>query len=300
MDFSALKKKSNFENMKKAVEQTTGAAYKKTDDRIWQPDVDKAGNGMAIVRFLPLSKNDKPFVANAPEIAVATTWNHGFKGIGGWFIENCPTTIDGDCPACEYNTTLWRTGDKTNVEIARSQKRKMVCYANVLIISDPKHPENNGEVKIFKFGKSIRDKIFEVIIPDFDDETPLNPFHIIDGADFKIKIRNLDGYRNYDKSEFDTPSPLLGGDEDAIKEVWDKQYTLSEFLDPANFKSYDALSTRFYSVIGGAAKKASQPAQGFNNETFDSVGVDGDDLDYFKSMSGGVSGGRDDDDDVPF
>ena len=210
-DFSALKRNRNsFDKLTKAIESTTQTteAGSKEDDRFWQPEVDKAGNGMAVIRFLP-----GPSVDGDDALPWVRVFNHGFQGPGGWYIENSLTTLNQKDPVSEYNSVLWNSGIEANKEIARKQKRRLTYISNVLIVSDSKHPENEGQIKLYKFGKKIFDKISEAMNPEFADETPLNPFDFWEGANFKIKIRQVEGYRNYDKSEFDSITPVLDGDD---------------------------------------------------------------------------------------
>jgi len=217
----------------------------RNDDRFWQPEVDKAGNGYAVIRFLaPPKGEDLPWVR---------IWNHGFQGpTGKWYIENSLTTIGKQDPVSELNTELWNSGSEANKEVARKQKRKLTYYTNILVVQDSKRPENEGKVFLFKFGKKIFDKIKDVAEPQFEDEKPLNPFDFWEGANFKLKIRNVEGYRNYDKSEFDTPSPISNDDE-AIETIWNKQHSLTAFLDAKNFKAYDDLKKKLSMVLSAGA-----------------------------------------------
>jgi hypothetical protein len=245
-ELSALRKsKSGFEKLKQEVENISNPKYANNDeDKFWQPEVDKAGNGYAVIRFLAAPKGeDLPFVR---------TFKHGFQGPSGkWYIEESLTTIGKADPVSEYNSKLWNTGTKENQDLVRKQKRKLSYIANILIVSDSKHPENEGKVFLFKFGSKIFDKVSDVANPKFEDETAINPFDFWEGANFKLKIRNVEGYRNYDKSEFDSPSAVADNDEE-IEKIWNSQHSLTQFLDPSKFKSYDELKARFESVIGGA------------------------------------------------
>ena len=214
------------------------------DDRFWTPTVDKAGNGYAVVRFLPASANeDVPFVR---------VFSHGFQGPGGWYIENSLTTIGQKDPIGELNQNLWNTGGDEGKEQARKQKRKLQFISNIYVVKDPGNPENEGKVFLYKFGKKIWDKIEAQMNPEFEDETRVNPFDLWQGADFKLKIRKVAGYRNYDSSEFESPAALLD-DDSALEGVWNKQYGLNEFIDPANFKSYDELKAKLDRVLGRTA-----------------------------------------------
>jgi len=251
MDFETLKtSRSNFEKLTKAIESKLDtnenqSKDKYTDERIWKPELDKTGNGYAVIRFLPaVSGEDMPWTR---------VWSHAFQGTGGWYIENSLTTLNQKDPVSEENTRLWNTGVESDKEIARKRKRKLSYFANILVVSDPKNPQNEGQVKLFKFGKKIFDKIAEKMSPAFEDEKAVNPFDFWEGANFKLKIRKVDGYWNYDKSEFEAVSKVAGSD-DAIKAVWEKQYALKPFLAPDNFKTYDELKEKLIRVISGTRK----------------------------------------------
>ena len=243
---AALKRsKSNLDTLigelnKVAEPQKQSNSY--ADDRFWKPELDKSGNGYAVFRFLPAVKNE--------DLPWARLWSHAFQGPGGWYIENSLTTLNKKDPVSESNSLLWNSGVDADKEIARKRKRKLSYIANVLIINDAKHPENEGQVKLFKFGKKIFDKITEAMKPEFEDEKPINPFDFWEGANFKLKIRKVDGYWNYDKSEFDSPTAIASNDE-AIEEIWNKQYALKPFLAPENFKSYDELKSKLDKVLSG-------------------------------------------------
>lgn len=247
IDFSALKKnRGNFESLMKEVDKiaTPQSEGAQKDERFWQPEVDKAGNGYAVIRFLPPPKGeDLPWVR---------IWNHAFQGpTGKWYIENSLTTLNKQDPVSEVNTELWNTGSEDNKNIARKQKRKLVYISNIYIVKDPAHPENEGQVKLFKFGKKIFDKIKDVMHPTYEDEEAINPFDFWKGANFKLKIRNVEGYRNYDKSEFDAVEAMLE-DDDELEAIWNKQHSLQEFLDPKHFKSYEELKAKLEMVLSGS------------------------------------------------
>ena len=248
MDFESLKTSSSgFDKLTKALEENLNPEDSKNknkyqDERLWKPELDKTGNGYAVLRFLPAtSGEDMPWVR---------LWSHAFQGPGGWYIENSLTTLGHKDPVSEENTRLWNTGVESDKGIARNRKRKLSYYSNVLIVSDPAHPENEGQVKLFKFGKKIFDKITEAMQPEFDDETPINPFDFWKGANFKLKIRKVDGFWNYDKSEFEGVSAIADND-DSINAIWEKQYPLKPFLDADNFKSYEELKEKLNRVITG-------------------------------------------------
>ena len=281
-DFSSLKRNRNsFDKLTKAIESiNTPAEGSKEDDRFWQPETDKAGNGMAIIRFLPA-----PAADGDDALPWVRVFNHGFQGPGGWYIENSLTTLNQKDPVSEYNSVLWNSGIEANKEIARKQKRRLTYISNVLIVSDPKNPENEGQIKLYKFGKKIFDKLTEAMNPQFEDEKPINPFDFWDGANFKIKIRQVEGYRNYDKSEFESPSALFEGDDAKLEALWKKEYSLKEFLDPKHFKSYDVLKAKLDKVLGldGVAPVSKTKAEDFTPKT--SPYLDDEELDYFKSLA---------------
>ena len=246
-DFSSLKRNRNsFDKLTKAIESinTSTSENSKEDNRFWQPEVDKAGNGMAVIRFLP-----GPAADGDDALPWVRVFDHGFQGPGGWYIENSLTTLNQKDPVSEYNSVLWNSGIEANKEIVRKQKRKLNYICNVYIVSDPKHPENEGQVKLFKFGAKIFEKITEAMNPAFEDETPINPFDLWKGANFKLKIRKVDGYQNYDKSEFESASPLLGDDED-LEKIWKSENSLMELISDKEFKSYDDLKARLDKVLG--------------------------------------------------
>lgn len=296
MSLSSLKKGSSLDKLKKAVEQSSAGTggNKNADDRFWQPEVDAAGNGYAVIRFL-----DTPAVDGEDGLPWVQIWSHGFQGPGGWYIENSLTTLGKTDPVSEYNTVLWNSGIEANKEIARKQKRKLTYIANVLVISDAKRPQNEGKVFLFKFGKKIFDKIKEQLEPQFQDEKPMNPFDFWKGANFKVKIRNVEGYRNYDKSEFEAPAPLLEGDDAQIEKVWKSEHSLKDFLKPENFKSYDELKAKLDKVLGAGGTNAAS-AKKINDEeapapvvrsapakkvTAEDVSVDDDDMAFFEKLA---------------
>jgi hypothetical protein len=287
--FANLKRnRSSFDKLTKAIEATTQSSENSKDDnRFWQPSVDKAGNGMAIIRFLPA-----PSVDGDDALPWVRVFHHGFQGPGGWLIDNCLTTVNEKCPVCEHNSTLWNSGIEANKDIARKQKRKLSYIANVYIVSDPSNPENEGQIKLFKFGKKIFDKITEAMNPEFADETPVNPFDLWEGANFKLKIRNVEGYRNYDKSEFADKSALLNGDDDKLEELWKSEFSLKEFTDKKHFKPYEQLKGRLDKVLGfegtpALKSKAAETTSLIDDDvsTFDTSGSTDDDLDYFRELA---------------
>ena len=253
MNLNALKNKSSFDKLTKALETLGGSPAKKaSDERFWQPTVDKAGNGYAVIRFL-----DSPQVDGEDGMPWAQVFSHGFKGpSGSWFIENCPTSLGGQkCPVCESNSALWNSGIEANKSLVSGEngrKRKLSYISNILVIKDSNHPENEGKVFLYKYGKKIFDKIKAKLEPEFEDEDKINPFNFWKGANFKLKIRNVMNYRNYDNSSFDSPIALFDGDDDQIETVWKNSYSLKEFLKPSEFKSYDELKGKLDRVLGAA------------------------------------------------
>jgi hypothetical protein len=247
--FASLKKSrtSSFDKLNSQLQKmnTSGGNNSEQDD-MWKLEVDKAGNGYAVLRFLPAPKGeDMPFVR---------IWDHGFQGPGGWYIENSLTTMGQDDPVSEYNSKLWNSGVESDKDIARKQKRRLSYTANVYVVKDPTNPQNEGKVFKFKFGKKIFDKLNDVMNPQFPDEAPINPFDFWEGANFNLKARNVEGYRNYDKSDFSAPSPLADSSgapvsDDDLEALWETQHSLKELIEPKNFKTYDELKAKLYKVL---------------------------------------------------
>lgn len=226
-----------------AAEKVGGGEKSYEDKRFWAPTVDKAKNGFAIIRFLPACKGE--------ELPWVRYWDHGFKGpTGRWYIENSLTSIGQQDPVSDANTKLWNSGIAKDKATVRERKRRLHYVANIEVISDPANPANDGKQFLYKFGKKIFDKILDLMQPAFQDEKPVNPFDFWEGANFKIKIRDVEGYRNYDKSEFDKPAPHRGGDEKALESIYEGLYPLQDFLDPKNYKSYSELARKFAEAIG--------------------------------------------------
>ena len=217
------------------------------DDRLWKPEVDKAGNGYAVIRFLPAPDGE--------DLPWAKLYTHAFQGTGGWYIENSLTTLGQKDPVSEHNSQLWNSGIESDKEIARKQKRKLSYYANIYVVKDSANPHNEGQVFLYKFGKKIFDKITAAMQPEFEDEDPINPFDFWAGANFKLKIKKVAGYWNYDSSEFDRQSALLD-DDDAMEAIWKKEYSLAELVAPDQFKSYDELKKRLDYVLGNAPSRS--------------------------------------------
>ena len=294
MSISALRNQSSLDKLLAQVQKDeTPTTDKKSyvDERLWKPQVDKAGNGYAVIRFLPASKDE--------EMPWVRIWNHAFQGpTGQWYIENSLTTINQKDPVSEYNTQLWNSGVESDKEIARKQKRKLQYYSNIYVVSDSVNPSNQGKVFLFKYGKKIFDKLSEAMQPAFEDETPINPFDLWEGANFKLKIRKVDGYWNYDKSEFDKPSKLNDND-DEMEKIWNTQYPLKDFTAPSNFKSYDELKTRLDAVLTGSVTTGKSAAQMVEEDSTDfkptfksepapelaSVSEDDDAMNYFEKLA---------------
>ena len=296
MAFSDMKKNSGkgFERLSEELTKISkkgSDSYK--DDRFWRPELDKSSNGYAVIRFLPPAEGE--------DVPWARTFSHGFQGPGGWYIEKSRTTLGEKDPVSEMNTRLWNSGDERDKDIARARKRRLHYISNIYIVSDPANPQNEGKVFLFKYGKKIHDKVVGAMQPEFEDESPINPFDFWKGADFKLKVRKVAGFINYDKSEFCDASPLLS-DDDKMEELWKTQYPLNEHTDPSSYKSYDELQQRLSIVLGNTnsapvnttAEKVnvqsnvSKPASSINTDdtSFDSDNSGGDDaLSYFEQLA---------------
>jgi hypothetical protein len=264
MSISALKNQNSLDKLLKQVQQDESPTTEKksyVDERLWKPNVDKAGNGYAVIRFLPAPKGE--------ELPWVRVWNHAFQGpTGQWYIENSLTTLNQKDPVSEYNTQLWNSGVESDKEIARKQKRKLKYYSNIYVVSDSANPENEGKVFLYSYGKKIFDKLMEAMQPAFEDETPINPFDLWEGANFKLKIRKVDGYWNYDKSEFESTAALKGDDAE-LEAIYNTEYSLAEFLAPTNFKSYDELKTRLDAVLTGSVTTGKTAAALVEEDTSD-------------------------------
>jgi len=271
MSFKDLKKQSKLGSLTaklvKEVEKmnNNGASG---DERTWKLDVDKSGNGYAVIRFLPAPENeDLPFVK---------LYSHAFQGPGGWYIENSLTSLGQKDPVSEYNTQLWNNGTDAGKETARKQKRKLTYMSNIYVVKDPTNPENEGKVFLFKYGKKIFDKLTAAMQPEFEDEEAIDPFDFWQGANFKLKAKNVAGYRNYDSSEFAAVTPLLD-DDDALEGLWKKQFSLAELVATDQFKTYDELKKRLENVLRVASSRPSDP-EVFEEETTRGSVRDLDDL----------------------
>ena len=284
--FSQLKQSSNssLDNLSKELTKLNESASNPgQDDRYWKLTVDKAQNGHAVIRFLPASQGE-----TVPWVRM---WSHGFQGPGGWYIENSLTTLGQKDPVSEYNTKLWNSGVDSDKEVARKQKRKLQYIANIFVVSDPANPDNEGKVFLFKFGKKIFDLINDKMNPEFDDETPVNPFDLWNGCNFRLRARKVAGFRNYDKSEFDSQTALADDDAE-LERIWNTQYSLEELVAPDQFKSYDELKTRFETVIGAGGGMETESAFADEEPTASyqessSIDEDDDSLDYFKKLADG-------------
>ena len=245
MSFADLKKQSKLgsltQKLVKEVEKMNNNGGGSSDDRFWKLECDKSGNGYAVIRFLPAPNGeDLPFVK---------LYSHAFQGPGGWYIENSLTTLGQKDPVSEYNSLLWNNGTDAGKDAARKQKRKLTYISNIYVVKDPANPQNEGKVMLYKYGKKIFDKLTAAMQPEFEDEEAIDPFDFWQGANFKLKAKNVAGYRNYDSSEFAAQSALLD-DDDAMEAIWKKQFSLEEFVAPDQFKSYDELKTRLDYVLG--------------------------------------------------
>ena len=264
MSFSNLKKASRLgtltSKLVKEVEKMNNTSG--GDDRLWKLDVDKSGNGYAVLRFLPAPDGeDLPFVK---------LYSHAFQGPGGWYIENSLTTLNQKDPVSEYNTSLWNNGTEAGKDTARRQKRKLTYISNVYVVKDPANPENEGKVFLYKYGKKIFDKLMAAMQPEFEDESPIDPFDLWQGANFKLKAKNVAGYRNYDSSEFAQPSSL-NDDDEALEALWKKEYSLQDFVGADQFKSYDDLKKRLTYVLGNAASTKRLDEEVVNEEETSNV-----------------------------
>jgi hypothetical protein len=249
MSFSTLKKNSNsaFEKLTRELEKISSTESSTGDDRFWKPELDKSGNGYAVIRFLPAPEGE--------DIPWVKVFSHAFQGPGGWYIENSLTTLGKSDPVGDLNRELWNSGSDKDKEIARKQKRKLSYYSNIYVVKDPVNPQNEGKVFLFKFGKKIFDKIMGAMQPEFEDESPVNPFDLWQGADFKLKIMKKDGYWNYDKSEFASAGTLGNFDDSELESLYKKEHSLSAFTDPSNFKTYEDLEKRMNLVLKGRPQK---------------------------------------------
>ena len=306
--FEALKKSrsKSLEKLNDQLSKISSKGYSNPDEnKYWKPTRDSSGNGFAIIRFLPAPDGeDMPFVR---------LWDHGFQGPGGWYIENSLTTLGQDDPVGEINKKLWNSGNEADKKEAQKQKRRLHYISNVYVIKDSGNPENEGKVFLFKYGKKIFDKLNDLMNPSFEDEKPVNPFDLWEGANFRLKIRQFEGYPNYDKSEFDSPAPLFE-DDSKLEGVWKQEHSLADVINPKNFKSYEELQAKLYRVLGltGDTTKRNASTQTAEEEDIDmdldmsrikksaaaapikeekssfetaSTDEDDDDMEFFKSLA---------------
>tara|TARA_B100000029_G_scaffold514149_1_gene615874 strand:- start:1677 stop:2573 length:897 start_codon:yes stop_codon:yes gene_type:complete len=298
MSFQDLKKsRSGFDTLQKSLETSGGNNTQKSfaDDRFWKIEMDKSGNGYAEVRFLP--------APNGEDMPWVQYWDHGFQGPGGWYIEKSLTTLNKQDPVSEYNTELWNSGVEANKDIARKQKRRLHYVSNIYVVSDPAHPENEGKVFLYRFGKKIFEMLKDKMQPQFEDETPVNPFDLWEGANFKIKLRKVDGFWNYDKSEFSAAAPLFDND-DQLEATWNSQHSLQGVIAPDQFKSYDELKEKLDRVLGLAVPTATaasrsedmtdvaqpSPMPSVSETSIPSTDADEDDnMSYFEKLANDVN-----------
>ena len=259
MSFAELKKKSqsNLSFLQKELEKTV--SNKQVDERFWKPEVDASGNGYAVIRFLPAPDGET--------VPWAKVYSHAFQGPGGWYIENSLTTLGDKDPVGEVNRRLWNSGEDADKDTARKQKRKLSYYSNIYVVKDPKHPENEGKVFLYKYGKKIHDKILAAMQPEFQDETPINVFDLWEGANFKLKIKKVAGFWNYDSSEFDSIS-ALSADDTELEATWKSEHSLEAFTAADQFKSYEDLEKRLNLVLGSAPRPT---AQSVDSEEYEPV-----------------------------
>jgi hypothetical protein len=296
MSFQDLKRsRSGFDTLQKSLETSGGNNTQKSyvDDRFWKIEMDKSGNGFAEIRFLP--------APNGEDMPWVQYWDHGFQGPGGWYIEKSLTTLTKNDPVSDYNSELWNTGIESNKDIARKQKRRLHYVSNIYVVSDPAHPENEGKVFLYRFGKKIFEMLKDKMQPAFEDETPVNPFDLWEGASFKVKVRKVDGFWNYDKSEFTSPKPLFE-DEDQLEATWNSQHSLAGVIAPDQFKSYDELKEKLDRVLGlavatGTASSRSDdltdvaqpsPMPTVNETDIPFAETDGNSMSYFEKLANDV------------
>lgn len=293
--FADLKKnrKAGFDKLASDLDKLTKGNERTKDETYWSPTVDKAGNGYAVFRFLPAPAGEE-----APYVRY---WDHGFQGpTGKWYIENSLTSIGQEDPVAQFNGKLWNASQDDNSperKQARKQKRRLHYVSNILIIQDSANPENEGKVFKYKYGKKIFNKLNEKMNPEFEDEEPMNPFDLWEGANFKLKIRQVEGYRNYDKSEFDKAS-ALSDDDDKLEEIWKQCHSLQGILDPTNFKSFDDLKRKLDQVLGLGEERtpAHSRAEARNRPTADEDDTPFDNSPSLKASSAPAFGGSDDED----
>ena len=301
MSFASLKK-----NRSKSLDLLSSQLDKMTSkgfsdplkEKYWTPTRDAAGNGFAIIRFLPAAEGE--------DMPLVRVWDHAFQGPGGWYIEKSLSTIGQDDPLGKMNAKLWNSGIESDKELARKRKRRTKYHTNVLIIKDSGNPENEGKVMLYAFGKKIYDKLNDMMNPQFEDETPINPFDFWEGANFKLKIRMYEGYPNYDRSEWEEPSELFGGDEEKLEEVYKQLHSLAELTAPSQFKTYEELESRLHKVLGtdgaGSSHGGSSAAdnlidQDLNMSTLGNIADEPTTTIAASTQAASSGGGSDDEDD---
>jgi len=296
MSFSNLKK-NRTNSLQKLSEQLDKLATNKSyadplKEKYWNPTKDSAGNGFAIIRFLPAPDGeDMPFVR---------IWDHGFQGPTGlWYIENSLTTLNQDDPVAKLNGKLWNSNnddESPERKQARKQKRRLKYHSNILVIKDAAKPENEGKVFLFSYGKKIFDKLNDLMNPQFDDETPVNPFDFWEGANFRLKMRQVEGYTNYDKSEFESPSALYDGDDTKLEEIYNQLHSLKDLHDPKYFKTYAELEAKLYRVLGiTGSVSSSKTADEMVDEDLDMSKYSSAPVKEIKSASNDISDDEDED-----
>ena len=268
MDFSKLKKSSgsNLDKLSKAVVAMGSTERNDDSSEYWKCELDKAGNGYAIIRFLPTPPSD----VDSDGLPWVKYFDHGFQGPGGWYIEKSLSSIGLDDPVGKYNSELWETGVESNKAIARNQKRRLHYVSNIFIVKDSKHPEHEGKVFKFVYGKKIFEKVTQAMNPQFEDDKPIDPFDLWTGANFKLKIRKVDSYQNYDLAEFDSASPLFD-DDDKLEQIWKSEFSLKEILDTKNFKDYATLEARLKRVLGQNNQSKYKTAEDYTTKSLDNI-----------------------------
>jgi hypothetical protein len=290
MSFADFKRQSqtNFDFLQKELEKSSTNSNG-ADERLWKPELDASGNGYAVIRFLPAPEGES--------LPWAKIYSHAFQGPGGWLIDNCLTTNGDKCPICATNQKLWNSGHESDKDIARQRKRKLSYYSNIYVVNDSKHPENNGKVFLYRYGKKIHDKILAAMQPEFQDETPVNVFDFWEGANFKLKIKTIGGYWNYDSSEFASPT-ALSPDEEEMESIWKQQYSLEAFTAPSEFKNYEELNNRLNIALGLDSTPSPAVRQAQHEEEEEPMSFNAPDITAKEPVSAGVSSSSDEDNDA--
>jgi hypothetical protein len=260
------KSRNSFEKLNKDIENNKNASKDYSDERYWQCSQDDSKNGQAVIRFLPA-------YAEGDEAPFVKMFRHSFKGpTNKWYVENCLSTLGQNDPCVESNNLLWESGTKENKELVQgiqgknARKRKTDYHSNILVISDPAKPENNGKVFLFKYGQSIFGHIESAVNPEFADDKPKNPFDVDEGYNFRLRMIQKDGYANFDKSSWsESPSAIADSDEE-IEAILNKCYSLSEIIAPDKFKSYADLKKRLDMVLGNKSASEKNEEKGLSDE----------------------------------